>query len=148
MGNNNYNDQLGCYYKIREILNTDVIDNDNIIAITNDPTLVGKKIKDGNVKYFYIKTSDSFETIQNYLLNKTLPDLETATKIAEIFNVSLDYLFLNELGIDADDYITYEDIDKDTYEKLHSLYKKADKNTLMYAEAFMDFLLTQNKTSK
>lgn len=88
------------------------------------------------------------ETIQNYLLNKTLPDLETATKIAEIFNVSLDYLFLNELGIDADDYITYEDIDKDTYEKLHSLYKKADKNTLMYAEAFMDFLLTQNKTSK
>ena len=45
------------------------------------------------------------ETIQNYLLNKTLPDLETATKIAEIFNVSLDYLFLNELGIDADDYI-------------------------------------------
>ena len=88
------------------------------------------------------------ETIQNYLLNKTLPDLETATKIAEIFNVSLDYLFLNELGIDADDYITYEDIDKDTYEKLHSLYKKAAKNTLMYAEAFMDFLLTQNKTSK
>lgn len=88
------------------------------------------------------------ETIQNYLLNKTLPDLETATKIAKIFNVSLDYLFLDELGIDDSDYITYEDIDKDTYEKLHSLYKKADKNTLMYAEAFMDFLLTQNKTSK
>ena len=88
------------------------------------------------------------ETIQNYLLNKTLPDLETATKIAKIFNVSLDYLFLDELGIDDNDYITYEDIDKDTYEKLHSLYKKADKNTLMYAEAFMDFLLTQNKTSK
>lgn len=91
------------------------------------------------------KTND---TIQNYLLNKTLPDLETATKIAKIFNVSLDYLFLDELGIDDNDYITYEDIDKDTYEKLHSLYKKADKNTLMYAEAFMDFLLTQNKTSK
>ena len=88
------------------------------------------------------------ETIQNYLLNKTLPDLETATKIAKIFNVSLDYLFLDELGIDDNDYITYEDIDKDTYEKLHSLYKNADKNTLMYAEAFVDFLLTQNKTSK
>lgn len=88
------------------------------------------------------------ETIQNYLLNKTLPDLETATKIAKIFNVSLDYLFLDELGIDDNDYITYEDIDKDTYEKLHSLYKNADKNTLMYAEAFMDFLLTQNKTTK
>ena len=91
------------------------------------------------------KTND---TIQNYLLNKTLPDLETATKIAKIFNVSLDYLFLDELGIDDNDYITYEDIDKDTYEKLHSLYKNADKNTLMYAEAFMDFLLTQNKTTK
>lgn len=88
------------------------------------------------------------ETIQNYLLNKTLPDLETATKIAKIFNVSLDYLFLDELGIDDSDYITYEDIDKDTYEKLHSLYKNADKNTLMYAEAFVDFLLAQNKMSK
>lgn len=88
------------------------------------------------------------ETIQNYLLNKTLPDLETATKIANIFDVSLDYLFLDELGIESDAYISYNDIDKDTYEKLHSLYKKADKDTLMYAEAFMDFLLTQNKTTK
>lgn len=44
LGKEAYNDGLGCYYKIRNILNTDVIDGDNIIGIVNDPTLVGEKI--------------------------------------------------------------------------------------------------------
>lgn len=66
LGKNNYNDGFGCYYKIRTIQNTDVVDGDLIIAITNDPSLVGEKIIDTNYKYFYVKTTDSFDTIQNY----------------------------------------------------------------------------------
>ena len=66
LGKNSYNDGLGCYYKIREILNTDVIDNDNIIAITYDNTLVGEKIKESNYKYYHVKTTDNFNTIQEY----------------------------------------------------------------------------------
>lgn len=45
LGKNSFNDGKTAYYKIREIENTDVVDDDNIIAITNDPNLVGEKIK-------------------------------------------------------------------------------------------------------
>lgn len=44
LGTNIYNDGYGAYYKIRNILNTDVIDDDNIIALTNYPNLIGEKI--------------------------------------------------------------------------------------------------------
>ncbi len=44
LGKDTYNDGKSAYYKIREILNTDVIDGDNIIAIVNDNNLVGEKI--------------------------------------------------------------------------------------------------------
>ena len=44
LGKDTYNDGKSAYYKIRTILNTDVIDGDNIIAITNDNTLVGEKM--------------------------------------------------------------------------------------------------------
>ena len=39
-----YNDGLGSYYKIRNVLTTDVIDGDNIITLVNYPELVGEKI--------------------------------------------------------------------------------------------------------
>ena len=42
-GKNSLNDGYGAFYKIREILNTDIIDNDNIIALDN-PNLVAEKI--------------------------------------------------------------------------------------------------------
>ena len=44
LGTNIYNDGYGAYYKIRNILNTDAIDDDNIIALTNYPNLIGEKI--------------------------------------------------------------------------------------------------------
>lgn len=43
-GTNTYNDGLGNFYKIRQIINTDVIDNINLIALTNYPTLVAELI--------------------------------------------------------------------------------------------------------
>lgn len=43
-GLNEYNDGKGEFYKIRNILNTDVIDNINIIALNNFNTLIAEKI--------------------------------------------------------------------------------------------------------
>lgn len=43
LGNSTYNDGQGAFYKIRQVQNTDVIDNENIIALS-DPDLVAEKI--------------------------------------------------------------------------------------------------------
>ena len=48
-GTTTYNDGYGYFYKIREILNTDVIDDDNIIALTNYPTLIAEKMPDATI---------------------------------------------------------------------------------------------------
>lgn len=43
-GTTTYNDGYGEFYKIRTLLNTDVIDDDNIVALTNYPTLIAEKM--------------------------------------------------------------------------------------------------------
>ncbi|MFR8117276.1 MAG: right-handed parallel beta-helix repeat-containing protein [Clostridia bacterium] len=70
-----YNDGMGAFYKIREIQNTDIIDNENIIALVNYPELVAEKIQEIkdkiNVKRFGIEGNniDVTENLQN-LINK------------------------------------------------------------------------------
>ena len=49
LGNSSMAAGDGAYYKIREILNTDVPDGFNLVALTNDPTLVAERITDGNL---------------------------------------------------------------------------------------------------
>ena len=44
LGTSVYNDGYGYFYRVRALLNTDVIDDDNLIALTNYPTLVAEKI--------------------------------------------------------------------------------------------------------
>ena len=44
LGNTTYNDGYGAFYKIRTILNTDVVDNDNIVSLTNFNNLIAEKI--------------------------------------------------------------------------------------------------------
>lgn len=44
-----YNDGLGAFYKIRLKTTEDVIDEDNIISLTNYPDLVGEKMSDKNI---------------------------------------------------------------------------------------------------
>ena len=44
LGKNTYNDGKTSYYKIRNIQNTDVVDGDNLVAITHNNQLVGEKI--------------------------------------------------------------------------------------------------------
>ena len=45
-GRTTYNDGLGSKYKIRTLVNTDVIDDLNIIALTNYPTLVAERVEE------------------------------------------------------------------------------------------------------
>ena len=45
-----YNDGEGAFYKIREIINTDVVDGVNIIAILSDNNLIAELIKDKNIE--------------------------------------------------------------------------------------------------
>ena len=47
LGNTTYKDGQGSFYKIRQIQNTDVVDDNNIIALS-DPDLVAEKIVDYN----------------------------------------------------------------------------------------------------
>jgi hypothetical protein len=46
IGKSTYNDGFGRLYKVRTLVNTDVVDDNNLIALTNYPTLVGERILD------------------------------------------------------------------------------------------------------
>lgn len=50
-GKTTYNDGKGAFYKVRTLINTDVVDGDNLVALTNFPTLVAEKMPD-----YYINT--------------------------------------------------------------------------------------------
>ena len=45
-GRTTYNDGYGAFYKVRTLINTDVIDGDELIALVNYPTLVAEKMHD------------------------------------------------------------------------------------------------------
>ena len=62
-GKNSFNDGFSAFYKIRNITNEDVIDEDNIVKINNSDTLIAEKIKNTLDKK-YIFVGDSY--LQGY----------------------------------------------------------------------------------
>lgn len=48
-GRLSYNDGQGFYYKIRDLINTDIIDNDEIVSLTNFPNLIAEKIHENEI---------------------------------------------------------------------------------------------------
>ena len=67
-GNLVYNDGLGEFYKIRTILNTDVVDNNNLVALNNYNNLIAEKIKD--IKYINLENrtiNNSNINLENYI---------------------------------------------------------------------------------
>ena len=64
LGNLSYSDGQGAFYKVREIQNTDVVDDENIIALS-DPDLIAEKIIDLKIKGFdsvsLMKTSNNLK---------------------------------------------------------------------------------------
>lgn len=45
LGTNTYNDSNGSFYKIRTITSDDIVDNIDIVSLTNYPTLIAERIK-------------------------------------------------------------------------------------------------------
>ena len=102
LGATTYNDGNGAYYKIRTLINTDVIDGFNLISLESSDTLVGERIK--NSKTMYItpemfgakgdgETDDTlaiknmFTYIDNIVPNKIIPGAETTTKDYEYVTI-------------------------------------------------------------
>lgn len=57
LGKLNYNDGKGHYYKIRTITSSDVVDNDNIVALNISNTLIAEKIDDFEINVLKEKTN-------------------------------------------------------------------------------------------
>lgn len=55
LGYNNINDGKGEYYKIRTLTSSDVVDEINIIALTNYPTLIAEKVNNEYVQNIKLK---------------------------------------------------------------------------------------------
>ena len=66
LGKEQYNDGYGSFYKIRTILNTDTIDNENIITLTNFPNLVAEKIFNKILVDNNIIINDEMQIISSY----------------------------------------------------------------------------------
>ena len=62
LGDTNYNDGKGHFYRVREIINTDVVDDDNIIAL-HDEDLVAVKIPD----YYLNQVSNRVSTLEQFV---------------------------------------------------------------------------------
>lgn len=67
-----YNDGYGNFYKIREVLSTDVVDDDNIVSITADPTIIAEKIPNKYLSDAIDSINDDIDNIEDNIL-----DLET-----------------------------------------------------------------------
>lgn len=76
-GKNSYNDGLGEFYKIRQLINTDIVDNENLIPLTNYPTLIAEKISDK-------KINDIKESIGNLDNLKTIDKSNIVNAINEV----------------------------------------------------------------
>lgn len=98
LGNATYKDGFGSFYKIRKVLNTDIIDDENIVAL-HDNTLVAEKINDVNTKpikpitlgTFHVKNSETdkksylFLSTDNYNFTK-IPNIELNGYDNEVFS--------------------------------------------------------------
>ena len=49
LGNSSYATGDGAFYRVRALINTDVVDGVNLVALTEAPTLVAERIPDGNL---------------------------------------------------------------------------------------------------
>lgn len=79
-GKNTYKDGLGSLYRIRNITNEDTIDNDNLVAITSDVSLVAEKITNN---IWNTKTTGTTNTYSCDYINKI-----TEKNILSAYNAS------------------------------------------------------------
>lgn len=68
-GTNEYNDGFGAFYKIRKLVNTDDIDDINMLALTNYPELVAEKMPDKRLDENFTNINDEISGINENLTN-------------------------------------------------------------------------------
>lgn len=69
LGESTYNDGKGSYYKIRTVTTGDTIDDNNILALANFPTLIAEKIIDYRM--------NQAESSINNIINNIIPNLNS-----------------------------------------------------------------------
>lgn len=70
LGRNTYNDGYGNFYRVRQVLSTDVIDNYNIVSFNNLPTLVAERIINNYLIDAFQSTNERIDNIEEQLINK------------------------------------------------------------------------------
>lgn len=147
-GLNEYNDGKGEFYKVRNILNTDVIDEVTIIALNNFNTLIAEKIKNINVNVtpnitigcFHKKFSETDK--KSYIFISK--DNYNFTKIPDIV------LNNNDNNVFSDPFITWDNINKQfiistddqTYGRTCTIVTTKDLKTFNYFHITLNFPIT------
>ena len=129
LGKTTYNDKQGSFYYIRDLKNTDVIDEINILAITNYPDLVAEKIGDKEIEDLQNEVVFIKSVIKNVKNYGAKGDGETDDTNAIVAAIN-DLEDGDTLLFPAGDYIVYNDYEQSTtnpcypVEKLIRLYQK------------------------
>lgn len=121
-GKDTYNDGYGAFYKIRESINTDVPDEENLIPLTNYSNLVAEKMPD---KYL----SDSITTVTNDLNNLT----QTVTDNYNTLNNKIENFEKQKITVVLGDSWTVEGSApaRDNAESWVETFKKYTKNKVI-----------------
>ena len=68
-GKDTYNDGYGAFYKIRESINTDVANDEDLIALTNYPNLIAEKMPNNNFTENFNLINNSIDKINSDIEN-------------------------------------------------------------------------------
>lgn len=105
-GKTTYNDGYGAFYKIRGILNTDVIDGDNIVGLTNYPALIAEKMPDTEITSIKTRLNTIESTLAAELTElvvigdsyTSLSESNWAEKVAEQLHLNLTKIAQGSMG--------------------------------------------------
>lgn len=105
-GKTTYNDGYGAFYKIRGILNTDVIDGDNIVGLTNYPSLIAEKMPDTEISSIKTRLNTIESTLSSELTElvvigdsyTSLSESNWAEKVAEQLHLNLNKIAQGSMG--------------------------------------------------
>ena len=81
LGDTAYQNGDGAYYKVRQLINTDVVDGYYLVAIADQPTLVAERIVCNKLSHYVIKTTDTVAKIAAILAKdeSKIVEFETGT---------------------------------------------------------------------
>lgn len=127
LGEANYNDGKGAFYKIRTLTSSDVIDDNNILALANFPTLIAEKIPDYRLNQ----------------LENSVTGFDSRISSLEVGNIN------EEIVIIGDSYLAGQSLTNPTTENFgYLLMQKLGMNTNnfhIWAEGGSSFVITGNQ---